>query len=60
MRAVLSWVSLGIDLDLHSVQYAKTTKAVCHCFYGAVTSCTYSKRKTYNDVVRKISLKIFN
>ena len=51
MRAVLSWVSLGIDLDLHSIQYTKTTKAICHCYY--VGTCTNAKVKAVNDVVSK-------
>ena len=51
MRAVLSWVSLGIDLDLHSIQYTKTNKAICHCFYSG--TCRDAKLKAVNDVVSK-------
>jgi hypothetical protein len=57
MRVVLSWVSLGVDLDLYSIQYTKTTKAVCRCYYGG--TCGYVKRKTYNDIViEALSLKM--
>ncbi len=59
MRAVLSWVALGIDLDIYSVQYTKTTKAICQCYYGYSTSCTYSKLKITNDVVSSSFLLLY-
>ena len=52
MRSVLSWAALGVDLDIHSIQYEKTTKTVCHCYYVKRTGCPYSKLMAINDIVR--------
>ena len=60
MRAVLSWTTLDLDMDIHSVQYSKTTRSICHCYYSKKTECTYSKLKVSNDVVRNSFSLCFN
>jgi len=54
MRVVLSWSSLGLNLDLHSVQYSKTSKTVRHCYITYNAGCTYSEQnfKIKNNAVR--------
>lgn len=52
MRSVLRWESLGTDLDLYSIQYEKTTKAVCLCYYGG--TCNYTKQMVINNNVSKL------
>ena len=42
MRAVLAWGPVTVDLDIHSVEYNKATKATCHAYYNSAT-CSGSK-----------------
>ncbi len=51
MRAVLSVVADQLDFDIHSVQYSKTSKAVCHCFIGRINDCVYSRLMADNSWV---------
>ena len=53
MRVVMRYEALGVDVDLGSVQYSKSTKAACHCFWGNYGGCIYSKRITYTSAVKK-------
>ena len=34
MRGVLTWGPVAMDLDIHSVECNKATKATCHTYYG--------------------------
>ena len=52
MRAVMRYEALGVDVDLGSVQYSKSTKAACHCFYGNSRGCIYSQRITHTENVK--------
>ena len=52
MRAVLSWGPDATDLDIHSVEYNKATKATCEAYFGYST-CTGSKWMIDNTLVSK-------
>ena len=54
MRVVMRYEALGVDVDLGSVQYSKSTKAACHCFWGNSGGCIYSKRITFTSDVKKL------
>ena len=50
MRATLSWGSAVKDLDIHSVEYNKATKATCHVYYKNYL-CNGSRVMTQNSEV---------
>jgi len=57
MRAVLAWGPVALDLDIHSVEYNKATKATCEVYYfnslcsgskWMVDNYNVSKKNTFN------------
>jgi hypothetical protein len=52
MRAVLAWGPVALDLDIHSVEYNKATKATCEVYYFN-SLCSGSKWMVDNYNVSK-------
>ena len=55
MRAVLAWGPVALDLDIHSVEYNKATKATCEVYYFN-SLCSGSKWMVDNYNVSKKTL----